>query len=439
MTRADRTLGAGTLQFLRSSALASAFATTTIGALFSTHLLRSLMGDAGYGAIIVGLCLIGLVLLVVRRLEWRLLELAPTTLLALLAWLLLTAVWADDASDTILGWLQLAAPSFLAIVVAQFRDTLQTVRATGDVLRALLTVSLGIEILSGILLDLPIPFLDIAGNLADGGPIQGVFGSRTQLGLVTILALITFLVEWRTRSVPPGLSLYSIVLASVLAIFTASPIVLVMGVIAGLATGVLALVRRTRGAQRTVLQWGIAGAVIVGAVLIYAFRRPLVYWLNAEPDFFTRSRLWNAILDIAAYRPVQGWGWVGTWPDSGAPFGYLRYVADQDHSSALNAWMDMLLQAGAVGVVLFVAFAGLALARAWMTASERRSSVYAWPPLVIIVLLADSVVTSSLLGSFGWFLLVVCATRASLVKGWRSGIDQKTAPPTGSLPHQTTP
>lgn len=50
------------------------------------------------------------------------------------------------------------------------------------------------------------------------------------------------------------------------------------------------------------------------------------------------------------------------------------------------------------------------------------------------MLLADSVVTSSLLGSFGWFLLVVCATRASLVKGWRSGIDQQVAPPTGSLP-----
>lgn len=435
MMPADRPIGTGALSFLRSSALAAAFTTATIGALFSTQLLRRLMGDAGYGAIIVGLCAIGIVLLVVRRQEWRVLELVPTTLLALLAWLLLTAFWADDPAETVVGWLQLAAPSFLAIVVAQFRDTLQTVRSTGDVLRALLTLSLGIEILSGILLDLPIPFLGIAGNLAEGGPIQGLFGSRTQLGLVAMLALITFLVEWRTRSVAPGLSLYSIVLAVVLAVFTASPIVLVMAVIAGVATGVLALVRRTRGAQRTVLQWALAGAVIIGAVLIYTFRRPLVYWLNAEPDFLTRSRLWNQILDMAALRPVQGWGWVGTWPDAGGvPFGYLRYAVGRDHSSALNAWMDVLLQAGAVGVVLFVAFAGLALARAWVTASERRSSVYAWPPLVIIVLLADSVVTSSLLGSFGWFLLVVCATRASLVKGWRSGIDQQVAPPTGSLP-----
>lgn len=412
-----------TVALLRSSAFASAFATIAIGTLFSTHALRSLIGDAGYGAVVVGLCVIGIALLAARRREWRVIELMPTTLAALLVWLLLTTLWSRAPLEGITGWLQLAAPTLLAIVVAQFRDTLQTVRATGDVLRLLLGASLAVEVLSGILLDLPIPFLRIAGNLADGGPIQGLFGTRTQLGLVTIIALITFLVEWRTRSVMPGLSIFSVTLAGALAVFTASPIVLLMVVIAGLATAILAVVRRTPQAARPTIQWTIAGVLTVAGILVYAFRRPLVYWLNAEPDFLTRSRLWNAILDLSAVQPVQGWGWVGTWPDGVMPFSYIRFLVRGDHASALNAWMDVLLQAGAVGVVLFLAFAGLALARAWVTASERRSTVYTWPPLILIVLLADSVVTSSLLGGFGWFLIVVCATRASLVKGWRSGMD----------------
>lgn len=437
MIPADRPRPELNVAFLRSTAFASAFATAAIGALFSTHALRSLMGDAGYGAIIVGLCALGLTLLVVRREEWRVFELMPTTLVALLTWLLLTAFWAARPLDSVAGWLQLAAPTLLGVVVAQFRDTLQTVRAVGDVLRALLTVSLALEILSGILLDLPMPFLGIAGNLATGGPIQGIFGTRTQLGLVTIIALITFLVEWRTRSVAPGLSLFSVALAVVLAAFTVSPIVLVIAIIAAVAAGILALVRRTRGAQRTVVQWAIATVVIIGGVLVYTFRRPLVYWLNAEPDFLVRSQLWNQILDTAALHPVQGWGWVGTWPPGGLPYTYLRFVVGRDHDSALNAWMDMLLQAGAVGVVLLLGFAGLALARAWMTASERRSSVYTWPALSILALLADSVVTSSLLGGYGWFLLVVCATRASLVKGWRSGMDARIeAASSRGLPHE---
>src|SRR5690606_36524936 len=104
------------------------------------------------------------------------------------------------------SWLSLLAYGFLAVVIAHVRDTLQTVRALGDVLRALLAISLGIEILSGILLDMPFPFLGVAGDIAFGGPIQGVFGTRNYLGFVTVVALITFLVEWRTQSISLGRS-----------------------------------------------------------------------------------------------------------------------------------------------------------------------------------------------------------------------------------------
>ncbi|CAL4860534.1 hypothetical protein [Microbacterium sp. MM2322] len=404
---------------LQTTDLAAVFSLVTIGALFSTHALRQLMGNAGYGAILTGLCLLGGGMMLARRAELRVIHLIPTTLLMLLTWLLVTAGWSGTPQTTVTGWLQLAAPTFLAVVVAQFRDTLQTVRATGDVLRVLLTVSLGLEILSGILLDLPITFLGIAGNLAEGGPVQGIFGTRTVLGVVTIIALVTFLVEWRTRSVSTGVAIGSVALAAVLAVFTASPIVLGMVLISGTATGALAVVRRVRPSVRPILQSTLAVAVAVGLLLAYLFRRPLVYWLNAEPDFFTRSRLWNIILDMSALRPVQGWGWVGTWPDHLSPYTYIRIVTGRAQSSALNVWMDVLIQAGTVGVVLLVAFVGLALARAWASASERKSTVYVWPALVIIVLLTDSIVTSSPLGGFGWFLLVLCATRASLVRGWR--------------------
>src|SRR5690606_22554689 len=105
------------MDFLRSSALASAFATTTIGPLFSTHLIRQLMGDAGYGAVVTGLCLLGGAMLVARRRELRTFEIMPTTLLLLLVWLLLTMFWSRSMSASLGGWMQLAAPTFLAIVV----------------------------------------------------------------------------------------------------------------------------------------------------------------------------------------------------------------------------------------------------------------------------------------------------------------------------------
>ncbi|MFT4221266.1 MAG: O-antigen ligase family protein [Microbacterium sp.] len=420
---------------LGSSAMAASYALATIGALFGSHVLVSVMGQPGYSAVVVGLCVVGVAILVARRHELTLVRLVPSTLVLLMAWLLLTTAWATSPSLSIAGWLALAATALLATVVAHTRDTMQTVRATGDVLRVMLTGSLLVEVLSGILIDLPISFLSVAGNLADGGPIQGLFGTRTRLGLVTMLAMITFLVEWRTRSVRPGLTVYSVVVAAILALFTGSPIVLLLAVATGLATAVLAIVRRAPAHTRSTLQMALAAILAIAAVLVYVFRRPLVYWLNAAPEFLTRSQVWNASLDMVERRPVQGWGWYGTWPDNLLPFIHINVLTGRDDTSALNAFIDMLLQGGWVGGFLFAVLCVVAAARAWLTASQRRSTVYTWPALILIALLANSFFESTLLCGFGWFLLVVCATRSSLVRGWRAGLDD----PGGSspaLPHE---
>ncbi|BDV30051.1 O-antigen ligase family protein [Microbacterium terricola] len=423
-------------ELLRSAPFAWAYTVTTIGALFGSHLIARVMGDTPYATIIIGLCVIGAAVLVARRDELSPLRFMPLTLMAFLAWLLLAVFWTTNVRLTLVGWATLAAVTFLAIVVTHIRDTLQTVRATGDVLRVFLIGSLAIEVYSGILIDSPIPFLSVAGNLAEGGPIQGLFGTRTRLGLVIVIALITFLVELRTRSVRQGTAVFSVSLGVLLAVFTASPIVLVLAVIAGTATGLLWLVRRAPAQARPALQLGIGTSVVIIAVLVYVFRRPLVYWLNAEPDFLTRSRLWNALLDVSETAPIQGWGWFGTWSPSQLPFFIIDFRVGHPHTSALNAYFDVLLQAGWVGVVLFVVFCGLALARAWVSAAERRSTVYTWPALILITLLANGVVESTILTGFAWFLLVVCAARSSHVGGWRAALERDHPAVAPDLPHQ---
>ena len=50
----------------------------------------------------------------------------------------------------------------------------------------------------------PSGFLGIQGNIAQLGPIQGIFGTRNLLGFVAVIALITFLIEYRTQSVRAG-------------------------------------------------------------------------------------------------------------------------------------------------------------------------------------------------------------------------------------------
>lgn len=417
---------------LASAALARAYTITVLGAVFSAFAIEKIAGRVTYITIIVGLCVIGIGMLVARRREISLVRLVPTTVVLFVAWAFSSVFWSQDASGSFWSWVSTAALVLLAVTIGHVRDTLQTARALGDVLRVLLSISLAVEILSGLLLDGPIRFLGIQGNIAQLGPIQGIFGTRNLLGFVAVIALITFLIEYRTQSVRLGVSVFSVVLAGGLAALSDSPTVLVLAVAVGLAVGALALVRHAKPEGRSALQWTLGGIVVAGLAIGYAARHPIIALLGAGSDFAMRVTLWNTMVDYLRSKPVQGWGWFGAWNPAEFPFSAINYTLRTSHATGLNAYFDVLLQLGWIGLVLFAAMAGVALVRSWLDASERRSVIYAWTPLILVALLVDSMFESFTLSGFGWLLLVLGAVRAGQSRSWRERIGGGGGP---VLPH----
>jgi O-antigen ligase len=436
MTDAGRPRGwpPAVVELLRSAAFARAFSLTAIGAAFAGFAIERVTSHVTYVTLITGLCGFAIAMLIARRRELSFLRLAPTSVLAFLGWALISVFWTRDQSDTFLGWMGTLAFALLAVAVAHVRDTLQTARTLGDVMRWLLSVSLGIEILAGILWNAPLPLLGVQGHIADLGPVQGIFGTRNALGFVAVIALVTFLVEWRTTSVRPGLSVFSVVLAGVLAVLSDSPTVLVIGVVVAVATLALTLVRRAAPAGRAVLQWTLGAVLLLALAILYVTRSTVIAFLGAGSDFSTRANLWSTILDYVRAYPVQGWGWYGPWAPSEFPFLGINVTLGQNHASALNAYFDVLVQLGWLGLLLFVFLCGFALVRSWLDASERRAVVYTWTPLILITLLVDSMFESFTLQSSGWFMLVLCATRAGLSRSWRERV-HAIAPAAPTLPH----
>lgn len=418
-------------RLLGSVELARAFTLAVLGAVFGSFAIEQMTSAVTLATIIAVLCVLGAAILWVRREELSPLRIAPSSLFAFLGWALVSLVWTTDRSETFFGWTSLFGFAFLALTVGHIRDTLQTVRAIGDTLRVLLAVSLGIEILSGILLDMPVTFLGIQGNLAEGGPIQGIFGSRNMLGFIAVLALITFVIEWRTQSVNAPRAVASIALGGALAFLSASPTVLVLAAAVGVVTVALTIVRHTSAARRNLVQWMLGILVALALTIAFALRHQIIALLDAGSDFSLRGDLWNTILDFVALKPIEGWGWFGAWERGEYPFTYINFQLDDHHQSALNAFFDVLLQLGAAGLVLFLLLGGVALIRSWLVASVRRSVVYAWTPIILVTLAVDSMFESFTLVGAGWFMLVLCALRAGQSRSWRENID---AAQTGAVP-----
>jgi hypothetical protein len=238
------------------------------------------------------------------------------------------------------------------------------------------------------------------------------------LGFIAVVAIITFAVEMRAHSVRPGLSVFSLSLATALALLSASPTVLVLAVVVGAATGAGP---RAGGAT------GATGARAVGARRARRRRRRRA--LHAAHAHHRRPRSDRRSLD--ASEPVgtravlrgasagAGLGWFGSWDVAEQPFATINQLLAQHHSTALNAYVDIQLQLGWAGLLLLCALGGTALVRSWLDASQRRSVVYAWTPLMLIALAVTSAFESVALFGVGWLLLVVCAVRAGQSRGWR--------------------
>jgi O-antigen ligase len=409
---------------LGSAPVAQAFAVCAIGAALLGHLVRSLIGWPGYGAVVAALCVLAGGILVARRdlIEWR--GVLPLTILGFVAWCGASVVWSGAQWTSLGGWLLQASIALLGIAVALTRDLIQIVRAAGSVFRAVLATSLALEVLSGILLDTPFRFLGIAGNLAVGGPIQGVFGTRNLLGLVAVLALVTHIIELRTRSVQRATGIVSITLAVACLVFSGSPVTLGVSIVILAATSALFAVRRTPTERRPTLQYALLGLVVVTLVATYAGRARVVDLLNAGGEFQVRYRLWLSTLRAIDASPIEGWGWVGIWRGTIQPYAGINWSVGRQHASALNAYLDVALQVGIVGLLLFGALCAFALVRSWLLASNRRTVTYAWPALILVALVTTGLAESSPLVEGGWILLVVCAVKASENHSWRSRLPE---------------
>ncbi|WP_167136715.1 O-antigen ligase family protein [Diaminobutyricimonas sp. TR449] len=406
--------------FLGSARLASALSTAAIGLGVFAYALHHTIGWAGLIAMLATVSVLAIASLVPRRdsIDWT--GVVPISLLVFLAWALASVFWSQYQWATAGGLAYLIGFTVLGVYVALVRDTIQIIRSFGDVLRFVLGLSLVLELVSGLLIDRPITFLGVGGNLDQLGPIQGGVGNRNELGLLAVIAGISFVIEWRTRSVRTGVAIGSVIGAGITLALTRSPIAFGTAVVAVAAMLVLYGIRRLPIERRQVWQYASLALVVVAGVIAWVARVPIIGALNAGGELNFRLRLWQQVWSLVPLHPTEGWGWIGQWHPDVAPYLLFDTLSPRALTSASNAYLDVWFQLGVIGMALFVLLVGLAFVRSWLLASRQRSVIFTWPAVVLAALLTVSLAESSILIEFGWVTFVICCVKASQNLSWRN-------------------
>jgi exopolysaccharide production protein ExoQ len=413
----------------------SAFAIGTFVFLFGGNAVRFAVGLPAY-FVLAGLLAVASVIVFVRskppRFRWYRLP-APLTWFLLLA--ALSIFWSAYRFESLLGVLAQLATTAAAITFAFLLSWHELLRTLASSMRWLLGLSLIFELWVSLFIQQPVlswwvkqpegKTLNILfwsrDLLFEGGPIQGLLGSSVLLGFLALVALILFSVQLRAGLVRPVFGWGWIAVAAATLLLTRSATVWV-ALIASAVALAFALWGRRVGAEGRMPLYGVASALIAAAIAVAVFARETVFgWLGKSSDLTGRAETWQKVWELVEQRPWFGWGWVSYWPTWVEPFDGLDTQAGMAVMSAHNAWLDVWLQLGIIGVLVFAPIVVLTLQRTWFRAIDQPRDgpgpalPYAtsalWPLLVLTALIVQSLTESRMLIESGWLLLILLAVK----------------------------
>jgi len=421
---------------------AGILATLSFFTLFAGDFWRDLIGWPAYLALAGVLAIGNVVWLFVARPQLRFRK-WPKMLLLLIALAIASISWARYTGvtgpgghvDVLLGVVAMLSAGVAALAPGLILTPRQLLGVLGAALRWVIGLSMLFELFVAVILrhavlpiarvpgidyshkHLPTPFYWSRALLFHGGQIQGIVGNGDLLAMIALVGLIVFAIQRADRQSRPFWGSFWIVLAAIELILSRSSTVWVATIVTAVMLGFALWARRIgqRGRGKLYLTGGLLVVVVVGGVLVGW--KEFTALFGKTPTLTGRTDIWQQVIPLAKEHPVFGWGWLGYWVPWAKPFDGLAIRNGVEYLQAHNAWIDMWLQLGIVGVVVLGCLVLTTLGRSWFLAVDRPltdasttnrfTAVALLPLLVFTAQVIQSLAESRMLIESGFAMLVL--------------------------------
>ncbi|MCP2031684.1 O-antigen ligase [Okibacterium sp. HSC-33S16] len=413
---------------------------TGIGALavfvaFAGDGIRNLVTMWGFGAIAI-LVAIGCVVMMLRLKPKLDRSRLPKVLIAFLGYAVLSVAWSAYPSASLLTLTGTLLTTIVGVYLALALTWTEVVHALGVALKWVLGLSILFELWVALVVRAPVLplFVDFGGKeppllamwsrnvLLEGGRIQGILGNSNLLAVVALLGILVFGLQLAAGTVRRSWGIVWLALAAIIFVLTRSSTMILAAVAAAIVLAAVLLIRRsTTPRARSGVYVGLAAIGLAGILFVTVFSNVFLALFGKSSDLTGRLGIWDKVIGLAQERPWFGWGYSSPWIPWVEPFdGFIvRRGVEQLH--AHNAWLDVWLQLGVIGVVLFAAVIVSLTWRSWFAAVDRPrfdlrddrpyTVLSMLPILIAVVLIVQSVAESRILIESGWVLVVALALK----------------------------
>ena len=319
--------------------------------------------------------------------------------MALVGLAILSVAWSAAPDLTLRRSFALLGTTAFGVLLASRYDTRALLR--------LLAFTLGVAAVMSVAFSVGLPSYGLdKGDHA--GAWRGIYPQKNGLGQTMVLATVVFillrpLLAGRARLLAAGMA----VLTTALVLLSTSKTALT----ALLALLVLSWLYRTLRLHFTIAVPLLIAVVLVGsgaALWLVGNSETVLVALGKDPTLTGRTPMWDAITASIAARPWLGYGYSAFWMGWRGPSASVIEVIEWNTPHAHNGYLDVCLQVGLVGFVLFLAGLLAALPRAIAALRATATTEGIWPIVFLSYMVLYNFTETTLLqqNNIYWVLFV---------------------------------
>jgi O-antigen ligase len=343
--------------------------------------------------------------------------------LALAMFALVSTLWSSDPGFTLRRSLVLIATTIFGIYFGSRYELLRHVRLLAWTFLILAVLSAACALL------LPQYGID---NQLHQGDWQGILGQKNLLGKAMAIGMI---VLWSAKGVLPrvvrvaGLSLCAVVML----MSGSMAALLVSAAVLPLASGYRAL----RAALTTLVPLALVFLAMGAGLLFLAVgNRPLLLAsLGRDVTLTRRTQIWSAVWTAISSHIALGYGfsgfWAGIYGESARVAATLGFVPRHAHNGFLDLWLEL----GIAGLLLFVAGYLPAMGNAVKLVRMSHDRLAAWPLQYLVFLLLYDMVEGPILRQNNLYWALYAAVVVSAAQAARCRQQLRAACPMHLLEH----
>ena len=272
----------------------------------------------------------------------------------------------------------------------------------------LLAVATGAVVWLSLVAVVVVPELSI-GSAYHPTAWKGVFLHKNMLGRACLLAFIALLFVAPRTKIASWMRWVSFVPVVLCLAFSQSATSIIVAASALLLT---AIAHAFRGRAPLLVSLLLLSVVAVGAlgvgVLLHA--DAALAMIERDATLTGRTNLWSAILDALAQRPWAGHGYSAFWGESPEGAATIAPIAGWEPPHAHNGFLQMGVDLGLVGLVMFALLIAAALRRALLLVRRTRTAAGIWPFVLISAFLLQNLTDAVVMhNSALWAAFVMAA------------------------------